>query len=264
MSEFNHIKFNIEQGVARLELNRPELHNAFNIEMIREISLALAEVETRKDVRIIQIKANGRNFSAGADLNWMKAGQDQSPEEIQAESTELARMFYLVYNSPAVTMVMVQGKCLGGANGIVAAADIVIAAETTGFAFTEARLGLVPATIAPYVTNKAGIPVSREWILTARMIDAREAADRNLVNHVVPEEKLDEKTAELTSMLLANGPEALKGIKEMLKGEEIILPPGKQIESSAQRITRYRTSPEGQEGIQSFLNKRKPGWANAE
>jgi methylglutaconyl-CoA hydratase len=262
MNEYRYITESLEPHIGSITLNRPEVHNALHIEMIREISDAFRKLNEKKDLRLIIIDANGENFSAGADLNWMKQGLGQSKEELRSESEELAQLFYDIYTSPKVTMAVAQGKVMGGANGIIAAANISVATPGTTFAFSEVKLGLIPATIAPYVVARTGKNVAREWMLTGRQFHAREAAERGLVNILSPDENPDTTVKLLIKTLLNNGPQAMKGVKEMFMNDDLLRDPGEQLKSSAKLIAKYRVSEEGQEGIQAFFEKRKPEWSN--
>lgn len=260
MKENRYIIESSDVHVGTITLNRPEMHNALHIEMIREISDAFRRLSKDKNLRLIVIRSNGENFSAGADLNWMRQGVDQSKEELTRESEELARLFNDIYSSPIVTLAVAKGKVMGGANGIIAAADISVASADAVFAFSEVKLGLIPATIAPYVVATTGKNVAREWMLTGRQIDAREATERGLVNILSPDENPDTTVQQLIKTLLNNGPQAMKGVKKMFMNNELIRDPREQLKSTARLIATYRISEEGQEGIQAFFEKRKPAW----
>ena len=252
----------IEKGLGRITLYRPEVHNALHIEMIRELTESIINLDNSALIRTIIIDAKGKNFSAGADLNWMKKGLEQSEEELFRESKELAILFHTIYSSSKVTLVVTKGKVLGGANGIVAAADMSIASPETTFAFTEAKLGLIPATIAPYIARKTGSSIAKEWMLTARNIDAYEAYNRGLVNWLLTEDAIAEKIQEITGLINNNGPLALNGIKELFKKDGLSDDPGLMIDFTSKLIAKFRVSKEGQEGIKAFFEKRKADWQN--
>lgn len=259
----NSYKFIIQEehgAVGHIILNRPELHNALHIEMIRELTASVRQLDSLSHIRLIQISANGTNFSAGADLNWMKKGLSQSKEELTGESRELAMLFNTIYNCSKTTLTVVKGKVIGGANGIIAASDIVVATSEATFAFTEVKLGLVPATIAPYVVQKTGGTTAKEWMLTGRTISSAEANIRGLTNHIFAPEQSESEVAKLTEILLLNGPLAMTGIKEMFRNRGLFSNPDTQIEGTAELIARFRTSYEGQEGISAFFEKRQPQW----
>jgi len=263
MKQFTYIEtLGPEKGIATISLNRPEVHNAFNIEMIRELLLAYAAFNSDDKARIILLKASGENFSSGADLKWMKEGINQSEEELKRESRELAHMFKAIYESGKVTIVLALGKVIGGANGLLAASDIVVASPESSFSFSEAKVGLIPATIAPYVIQKTGISIAREWFLTSRAIRGVEAYDRGLVNYLVDKLEVDRKSKELCDMLLQNGPEALISIKDMLRIKNIGERPNSLVDETVEMLTSKRISTEAKEGITAFLEKRKPKWTD--
>jgi methylglutaconyl-CoA hydratase len=260
MSKYRTILSSSRGHLGEIILNRPHVHHAINIEMIREITGLLSEMESDPRIRMILFRAPGENFSSGADLKWMKEGMDQSRDALERESMELAGLFRLISQAAPVVIAAVQGKVMGGANGIVAASDIVIAEDTARFSFSEVKLGLVPATIAPFVVRKAGLSRSAEWMLTGRMIGAAEAHSGGLVHYLCPEGTLEKETGQLVESLLSNGPEAMKGIKQLFRELPLWSDPLKTQAETAKIIASYRISPEGQEGLNAFLEKRKPGW----
>jgi methylglutaconyl-CoA hydratase len=249
-----------EGPVATITLNRPRVHHAMNIEMVRELSEAISQKGSMERTRIILLRATGENFSAGADLNWMRSGMDQTEKQLEQESRELARLFRLISETPPVVISSVQGKVLGGAIGLVAASDLVIAANSARFAFSEVKLGLIPATIAPFVVRKVGPSRTAGWMITGRFFTAAEALEGGLVHRVVEETSLEENTGQLINDLLSNGPMAMKGIKWLLHHFPFDQDPEQIQNGTAEIIARYRVSPEGQEGMKAFFEKRKPGW----
>jgi methylglutaconyl-CoA hydratase len=252
---------NATHHTGHIVLNRPEVHNAMHIGMIREISEAIRDYNKRDDIRIIMISANGPNFSAGADLEWMRKGLDQQKEELYRESRELAMLFNDIYNSPRITVAMATGKVMGGANGIMAAADIPLATPGASFAFSEVKLGLIPATIAPYIVQRAGTSAAYEWMLSGRPIAAEEAMQKGLISRIVTEEEA-KQPEKILEPLLRNGPEAMKGVKRMFREGNMHKHPDQLIDSTAQLIAEFRVSEEGQEGIRAFFEKRQPHWTN--
>lgn len=260
MKEEPFILSRFEERSATLTLNRPGVHNALDMKMIRQLTGAIELLPGRKNVRVVVLRAEGKHFSAGADLDWMRQGLTQEPDQLKAESLELARLFRLIYDSELIFVAALHGKVLGGANGLAAASDIVIAEDTTRFAFSEVKLGLVPATIAPYILRKAGHGRTAEMMLTGRTFDAHQAHSAGLVHFICEEGSLEEFTGRIVSDLLSGGPEAMKGIKHLLRSLE----PGKITDEiqdhTADLISRFRVSDEGQEGMNSFFQKRKPGW----
>lgn len=254
------IQVEVKGAVATLTLNRPSVHNAMNLEMIRQMTGTIESLVKQTSVRILILRSEGTHFSAGADLNWMRDGIVQSRDQLVAESRELARIFRMIFESDLLVMVAIQGKVLGGAIGLVAAADLVIAETTASFAFSEVKLGLVPATIAPYVLRKAGHGKTSDWMFTGRIFDAKEASTAGLVQYICHEGTLPETTKKIVGGILSGGPEAQKGIKQLLRdliqgqvSDEIQ-------EKTAKLIGQYRISEEGQEGINAFFEKRNPGW----
>ena len=259
---YQYIIESIEGPVGRITLHRPEVHNAMHIEMIRELTLAITKLSSLSEIRVILFDSSGENFSAGADLKWMKQGLEQTEQEVKDESKELALLFNQIFNCRKVTLAIATGKVMGGANGIIAATDIAVANENTSFAFTEVRLGLIPATIAPYIAWRSGKAVAREWMLSARPIDAKEALQKGLLNFVLPPAEIDDFTDSLVKRILLNGPKALEGVKDLFRDSTLDQHPDDLIEKTAEQIAFYRTSDEGQEGIRSFFEKKQPSWNN--
>jgi methylglutaconyl-CoA hydratase len=246
---------------GHITLNRPVVHNALHIGMIREISEAIREYNTRDGIRIIFISANGPNFSAGADLEWMRKGLDQQKEELYQESKELAMLFNELYNSPRITVALAKGKVMGGANGIMAAVDIPLSTNDASFAFSEVKLGLIPATIAPYIVQRAGSAAAYEWMLSGRLFTADEAMHKGHISRIVTEEEAGQPE-KLLEPLLRNGPEAMRGVKRMFREKNLQQHPDQLIEATSQLIAEFRVSEEGQEGIRAFFEKRQPRWIN--
>ncbi|NCT82544.1 MAG: enoyl-CoA hydratase/isomerase family protein [Comamonadaceae bacterium] len=246
--------------VARVTLNRPEVRNAFNEVLIAELTAAFTELGQRADLRAIVLAAEGKAFCAGADLNWMKAFGRYSWDENHADATKLADMLWAIYSCPLPVIARVQGDVYAGGVGLLACADIVVAADQAGFCLSEAKLGLLPATIAPYVIKALGEQASRRYFVTAERFSADEARRLGLVHEVVAADALDAKVDELTAALCANGPAAVRACKKLVKdvaGREIT--PALR-DDTARRIADIRASAEGRDGVQSFLNKSRPSW----
>jgi methylglutaconyl-CoA hydratase len=246
--------------VSTIDLNRPEVHHALHIEMIRELTQALDLLGREKETRIVVIRSSGPHFCAGADLQWMRAGLDQSREQLYSESLELARLFRTITEIPPLVITAVQGQVRGGALGLVAASDLVIAEREAVFAFPEVKLGLLPATIAPYVVRKAGEGKSADWIYTGRPFQASEAQESGLVHYLCPQDGLNEEVDKLLNQLLTGGPVALREIKRLFSftGREKDM--DRMEKETSMMIARARVSEEGQEGLNAFFNKRKPYW----
>lgn len=243
-----------------VELNRPSVFHAMNIEMIRDLTAAIAEINKKADCRIILLRSAGKHFSAGADLEWMREGLNQSESRLKEESMELAGLFRMVSETSPLIVTAVQGKILGGAVGLVAASDLVIAEESATFAFPEVKLGLVPATIAPFVVKKTGRSHAAAWMLTGRPFSAREAREAGLVHFTCADGTLAEETGRLLEELKANGPEALKGIRQLLNDFDFNKDKLEVQRDTSAILARCRVSPEGQEGMNAFFEKRKPDW----
>jgi methylglutaconyl-CoA hydratase len=260
MKAFSSIKVIRKGPEGHVILNRPEVHNALHIIMIRELTEAFSELAEDPAIRVVFLKAEGENFCAGADLQWMKDGQLQSREQLEAESMELAGLFRLVAEIPLIVVAVVQGKVLGGANGLIAAADLVLAAKECQFRFPEVKLGLVPATIAPFVVRKCGLSRSADWMLTGRAFYAEEAREGGMVHFIAPAEALETEYQKLGKRLLSGGPGALQGIKTMLREMDIQTDAETLQKETASWIARFRISEEGQEGMKAFFEKRTPYW----
>jgi len=257
---FETIKYEVEENIARVILNRPEVHNAFNDVMINELSAVFDNIEKNLDIRVVILTGKGKSFCAGADLNWMRRVKDYSYEDNLKESLELADMLYKIYASPKPTIARVNGTAIGGGTGLVAVCDIAIAAERAKFSFSEVKLGLIPACISPYVIKKCGEGKCREFFLTGERLTADKACTAGLINAVVELEGIDTFIDELVSKLVSSGPEAIKSCKELLrKVSEMSINEAKNY--TAEIIAQLRISEEGQEGMNAFLEKRKPKWA---
>ena len=260
MLENKTILTSIEGPVATITLNRPGLHHAINLEMIRELTQAFAHFDSQEGIRIILLRSTGEHFCAGADLNWMREGMFQSESQLKQEGMELARLFSLMTRISGIIVTAVSGKVIGGANGLVAASDIVIADASARFSFSEVKLGLVPATIAPFVLNRVGKRRAAAWMISGRWFNAEEARWAGLVDISCETGHLEEERSKTVENLLSGGPEAMAGIKEMLHRFDFSQEAEIIIEKSAEILARYRISPEGQEGMKAFLEKRKPDW----
>ena len=254
------LQVTVHGPLARVTLNRPEVRNAFNAELIAELTAAFTELGARSDLRAIVLAAEGKAFCAGADLNWMKAMAGYSWDENHADATRLADMLWAIYRCPIPVIARVQGDVYAGGVGLVACADIVVAVDTAGFCLSEAKLGLLPATIGPYVVKALGEQASRRYFVTAERFSAAEAQRHGLVHEVVAADALDTKVDELATAICANGPAAVRACKQLVKdvASREITP--KLRDDTVRRIADIRASVEGREGVQSFLGKSKPNW----
>jgi methylglutaconyl-CoA hydratase len=258
-----HLELKYEAGIATVTLNRPEVRNAFNDEVIAELTATIAEYESRAEVRCIVLAGNGPAFCAGADLNWMKRMATYTYDENLADARALAQMLRVLYRCEKPTIARVQGDTYAGGMGLVAACDIAVAVDTANFCLSEVKLGLIPATISPYVIRAMGPRAAHRWFLTAERFDAAEAHRIGFVHEVVKADELDAKVNEIAQALVVAGPAAVKACKALVQdvaGEEI---DHALIERTVKGIADIRVSDEGREGIQSFLGKRKPSWTQA-
>jgi methylglutaconyl-CoA hydratase len=240
--------------VATLTLNRPDVRNAFNETMIAEVTAAFQALNERDDVRAVVLAANGKAFCAGADLN--------SDEENRADAMRLAAMLSAIYRCNKPVIARVNGDAYAGGMGLICACDMVVAVDTARFCLSEARLGLIPATIAPYVIRALGEQASRRYFTTAELFDCATALRLGLVSEAVSEDQLDATVQQLAETLCANGPHAVRACKQLVQdiaGREL---DEALIEDTAGRIARVRASAEGREGVASFLEKRQPAWRN--
>ena len=255
-----HLELHFDAGAATVTLNRPELRNAFNDEVITELTAVIHELAQRAEVRCIVLAANGPAFCAGADLNWMKRMAGYSRDDNVADASALARMLDLLYRCPKPTIARVQGDCYAGGMGLVAACDMAVAVDSAQFCLSEVRLGLIPATISPYVIRAMGARAAHRYFLTAERFGAAEALRIGLVHEVVAADALDTRVAALAQALRAAGPEAARACKKLLHdvaGAEIT---AGLVRKTVESIADIRASDEGREGVQSFLGKRKPNW----
>jgi len=243
-----------------LWLNRPELHNAFDDGLIAELTGALATAATDPGVRAVVLAGNGASFSAGADLNWMRGMAALSESENRHDALALARLMRTLDELPKPTIARVHGAAFGGGVGLVACCDIAVASEQARFGLTESRLGLLPAVISPYVVAAIGPRQARRWFATAEQFDADTAARIGLVHQVVPADQLDAAVARQLELLGKAGPLAAASAKQLVR--EVVATADRDAldEANAQLIARLRVSPEGQEGLGAFLDKRTPRW----
>ena len=259
--EFNTIKVQLGESMAWVNLDRPEVRNALNPDLIRELTEVFDWLNSRDDIRVIILKGNGKAFCAGADLAYMKDMAGFSYNQNLADAQNLSKLFQTIYFCNKAVIVDVHGACIGGANGIIAAADIVIAEKETKFAFSEVRLGITPATISPFVVQKIGNTVAKELMLTGRRFTADEAKDFRLVNVVVNEDEMIDTERQFIEHFMHASPDAIaecKNLLRMVSGTDDRFNPVFMQTSVA--IANQRISKAGQEGMAAFFEKRKPSW----
>lgn len=246
--------------VAEVWLNRPEVRNAFNDGVIAELTQAFATLGVEPELRCIVLGGHGKAFCAGADLAWMRAMADYTWAENHADAARLAEMLWTIWSCPLPVVGRIHGDCYAGGVGLAAVCDVLVAADGMNFCLSEARLGLLPATIGPYVVRALGEQAARRYFVTAERFDAARAHALGFVHEVVPADQLDAKVAEVVTSLVANGPAAVQACKRLVQDVA-----GRPIDAAlrddtARRIADIRASAEGREGVQAFLNKRDPAW----
>ena len=246
--------------VAEVWLNRPEVRNAFNDGVIAELTAAFRTLGADAQLRAIVLGGHGKAFCAGADLGWMRAMADYSWEQNRADAAALAEMLWTVWSCPVPVVGRVHGDCYAGGVGLAAVCDVLVAADGLHFCLSEAKLGLLPATIAPYVVRAMGEQAARRYFVTAERFSAAQALAMGFAHEVVPAEALDAKVAEIVAALVANGPAAVKACKQLVKDVAAMPVDAALRAETARRIADIRASAEGREGVQAFLNKREPAW----
>lgn len=263
MTEAPLIVDRAENGRATLTMNRPDVHNAFDENLISLLTSELEALDGDPAVRVVVLAAAGKTFSAGADLNWMKRTADYSPAENLADAEALAGLMAVLNGLSKPTVAAVQGAAYGGGVGLIACSDIVFASEGARFSISEVKLGLIPAVISPYVLAAIGERQARRYMLSGEQFDAREARRIGLVHEVVATDGLDTAVDDFLTLLLENGPAAMREAKDLIAAVAHRPIDKDLIADTAARIARVRVSDEGREGVQAFLEKRKPDWPQA-
>ncbi len=256
-----HISADIEDnGIATITLNQPDIHNAFDEILIAQLTQTLKRFDADPAVKVLILKAAGKSFSAGADLNWMKKMADYSRSENYRDSLLLAELMSTLYQMNCPTIAAVQGAAFGGGVGLVACCDIAIASERAIFCLSEVKLGLIPAVISPYVVKAIGERASKRYFVTAERFDATRAYELGLISEVVEVNELNANVNAIAERIINNGPEAVKfakGIINDVVNKDIDAPLRSM---TAHRIADVRASKQGVEGVSAFLEKRKPNW----
>ncbi|MEJ5991584.1 enoyl-CoA hydratase/isomerase family protein [Ramlibacter sp. PS3R-8] len=255
-----HLQLQFDAGIETVTLDRPDVRNAFNDEVIEELTAVFLELGKRDEVRCIVLAGNGPAFCAGADLNWMRKMAGYSRDENLQDATKLARMLEVIYRCPQPTIAAVHGDVYAGGTGLVAVCDMAVSVDTAQYCLSEVKLGLIPATISPYVIRAMGARAAHRYFLTAERFSAAEALRIGFVHEVVKADALQGRVAELGRAVVQAGPEAVKACKRLLHdvaGHEIS---SGLVRRTVEGIADIRASDEGREGIQSFLGKRKPNW----
>ena len=260
MNNYKNLLVTIKNYVATVTLNRPEIRNAFNDNTISELTSVFKQLGQSDDVRVIVLAAAGKAFCAGADLNWMRAMADYDYQENLADADTLAQMLKTIYDCSKPTIAAIQGDVYAGGMGLVAVCDIAIAVKNANFCLSEVRLGLAPATISPYVIKALGARASQRYFLTAEVFNAKKARQLGFVHERVSEESLDDTVARLCAKIVNNSPDAVKTCKRLLHDIEGKSINDELIADTVKEIADIRASEQGKEGVQAFLQKRKPDW----
>lgn len=247
-------------AVAQVWLNRPEVRNAFNSQVIADLTRVFEALNRDNALRVVLLAGHGKAFCAGADLNWMRAMADNSWDDNHADARRLADMLWTIDQCPVPIVGRVQGDCYAGGMGLAALCDVLVASDAVRFCLSEARLGLLPATIAPYVIRAMGHQQARRWFVTAETFDAARAHTMGFVHELCAPAELDARVAGIVATLAANGPAAVRSCKRLVRDVAGQAPTESLREDTAHRIADIRASAEGREGIASFLGKRAPAW----
>jgi methylglutaconyl-CoA hydratase len=263
MTNYQHLEIEQRGAVRWLWLNRPDVRNTFNDELVGDISRAFADIEASAETRVVVVSARGNVFCAGADLNYMRAMSAFSHAENHADALKVARMFHAVHSCSRPVLARVQGDAYGGGVGLAAACDIVIASDKVQFGLSEVRLGIVAATISPHLVRAMGARQAARYMLTAEKFSAAQAKATGLVHEVMKARELDYEVERQAQVLLSASPAALAATKRLLA--DVVEAPMDDVllAATAKCIADARVSPEGREGIAAFLEKRSPGWVSA-
>jgi methylglutaconyl-CoA hydratase len=255
-----HLILSVANHIARITLNRPEVRNAFNDDVIAELTQAFKDMGANPDVRCIVLAAEGSAFCAGADLNWMRRMADYSYNENLADAGHLAQMLHTIAVCPKPTVARVHGDVYAGGTGLVAVCDMAVAVDTAQFCISEVKIGLVPATISPYLIRAMGVRAAQRYWLTAERFSAVEARRMGLISEVITIDALDATVDKLCNALCLASPDAVRATKKLI--DAVIDKPitHELIAHTVKEIASIRTSPQGREGVQAFLQKRLPSW----
>lgn len=259
---YKTIEITQKEKITTIWLNRPEIHNAFDEVMITELLDAFEKIKTNEETKIVILRGRGKTFCAGADLNWMKNVANYQFNQNYEESLNLSKCFHAIYTCPKPTIAVVQGAAIGGANGLMAACDFAYCTNDTVFSLSEVKIGIVPACISPYVLKRVGEYRAKHLMLTGLRFKGKKAEEYKLVNKSLPQAEIEDKINSITGMLLTSGPNAVTHCKNLINNIVNHLSEEEAITYTARIIAEIRASEEGQEGMDAFLNKRKPKWVD--
>lgn len=261
MSQSDNVLFTIDdRGVATVTLNQPDIHNAFDDKLIIKLTDIFTDISANDKIRVMVLAAAGKSFSAGANLNWMQKMATYSYEQNLADANSLAKMFSVLNSINKPTIARVQGAAFGGAVGLIACCDIAIGSKLSKFCLSEVKLGLIPATISPYVIDAIGARVARRYFATAEVFSARRARRLGLLSEDVVEEELDSTIDTLIAHILKNSPAAVSAAKQLVFDVQNEAISAELIAKTSEKIANIRVSVEGQEGLNAFLQKRPANW----
>jgi len=252
------LEISVSEAVAHVTLNRPDVRNAFNAELIAELQRAFERLGNDGTLRAVILSGAGKTFCGGADINWMRASLELSREENVSDAKRMSEMFATIDRCPRPVIARIHGAALGGGAGLVAVCDVAIASNDAQFGFTEVKLGILPAVISPFVIRKIGVSHARALFLTGERFSAERAENIGLVHEVVRFEDLDTAVDRVVDEIKSGGRNAIAVAKKTIA--EVTARPEDAREITSQAIAQQRTSPEGQEGLRAFLERRKPNW----
>lgn len=257
---FETLDIERDGGIATVWMNRPDVHNAFNAQLIADLTAACQQLDADESVRVVVLAGRGKSFSAGADLNWMKAAGEASVDENLADARRLAGMLRTLSEMDTPTIARVQGAALGGGMGLASACDICVASEKAIFATSEVKFGIIPSAISPYVIRAIGERQSYRYFQSAERISAQRAGELGLAHEVVAPEALDDKVAEIVAALLQGGPKSQAAAKALIRAVAHQPVSDAVVEDTSRRIATLRSTPEAKEGLSAFLDKRPAAW----
>ena len=259
--KYETIELHKEKNIVTVYLNRPKVHNAMNEKLMKELTACFKELSKDDDIRIIILTGKGKSFCAGADLNWMKSMAKYSKEENIRDSRLLLNLYEVIYNFPKPVIGRINGHAFGGGLGLFAVCDITIAIPDCKFAFSEVKLGIIPAVISTYIVRRTGLSIMRRLFITGERFDSEYAKEVGLIDYVVPEDEFDEKVQKYVELLRSSGPETIAEVKKLIDACEK-MDREKYKVHTVKKISELRVSEEGQDGINAFLEKRKSKWSD--